>query len=151
MTLQYEDEVQLAPGIYLTKKKEPATIALSQEANRARLEREAMLVLESNPKAHLDWLKQKVQNLENTLRMLHYSNEEILKVDPNLADEEFKEAIDGNIICIKNQKEKLKEHKKKVFEISKQLGICMAETLQDHELDSNHEEPDSKEEEGIYL
>ncbi|KAJ3306257.1 hypothetical protein HDV03_000177 [Kappamyces sp. JEL0829] len=148
MTL-YEPEVEIAPGIYLTKKADPATVALAQSAARMEMERKAMEALEANPKAYLEWLGHQAMRLENSLEKLEYSNREMMLADAE--DAVFKEAVQENLVVMQRQRLQVVDYKKKMTEISRQLGVCLTASSQGQiaQVSLAHDIPD--EEAGMYL
>jgi hypothetical protein len=77
MTLgPYESEVELAPGIYLTKKK-PTEEEVAKEQLQKTLQQ-----LEGDPKAHLEFLKDQILRTEKAIDQLQYSNKAMHDADP---------------------------------------------------------------------
>jgi hypothetical protein len=78
MTLgPFENEVELAPGIYLTKKK-PTEEELAKEQLQKTLQQ-----LEGDPKAHLEFLKDQILRIEKAVEQLQYSNKAMHEADPS--------------------------------------------------------------------
>jgi uncharacterized Fe-S cluster-containing protein len=72
----FEDEVELAPGIYLTKRKPSA-----KEAQEELL-KNTLSQMADNPVGHLEYLKDQIQRLEKAIEQLDYSNKEMHEADP---------------------------------------------------------------------
>lgn len=69
-------EVEIAPGIYLTKR----TSELNQ---MQKAQQEQKQFLESDPKAHYEYLSAQIHITERAINQLEYSNKEMFEHDPN--------------------------------------------------------------------
>ncbi|KAJ3319575.1 hypothetical protein HDV06_006223 [Boothiomyces sp. JEL0866] len=117
-------EVEIAPGIYLTKR--------TSELNKMqKAQQEQKQFLESDPKAHYEYLSAQINITERAINQLEYSNKEMFEHDPN--DPVFIEAIAENIIVIDRQRVHLQEMEKKKNELAASLGICLKEELENKE------------------
>lgn len=76
--MAYEEEVELAPGIYLTKRKQnpdpqTTTKPAIQDSSKAQLPHPREM-LKDNPKAYYEWILAEVKRIENSMEKLEYSN-----------------------------------------------------------------------------
>ena len=156
---KYEDEVELAPGIFLTKRvadhsstktKEIETEAVKQVSSN--LEGKHREFLEQHPKEHYEWIKAEIYRIENSLAKLEYSNREMLAVDDT--DPDFTEAVKENLIIMERQRIAVHDYKKKARELASTLGVCFQESEEKQfEKPSSEEIIDDLEHsaEGVYL
>ncbi|KAJ3274210.1 hypothetical protein HDV01_003283 [Terramyces sp. JEL0728] len=79
-------EVEIAPGIYLTKRK-------SELNPMQKAQQEQKQFLESDPKAYYEYLSGQIHITERAINQLEYSNKEMFEHDPN--DPDF---IEVNIV-----------------------------------------------------
>ena len=123
---RHEGEVELAPGIYLTKRVSNNSSAIStKEVETEGAELKHREYLEQHPKDHYEWIKVQINRIENSLSKLSYSNKEMLAIDA--ADPDFVEAVEENIIIMEKQRKIVDEYKKKARELAASLGVCFQE------------------------
>jgi hypothetical protein len=114
----YDDEVELAPGIYLTKRSTPTVPNDMQEELKKKME-----YLEANPKEYIEYLKAEIKRVDGILVKLEYSNKEMLMADPT--DKIFIESIAENKVIIQRNQVYVQEMKMKLNKIATSLGICL--------------------------
>ena len=78
-------------------------------------------MLESDPAANYEYLVQQVVNTVNSIGKLLYSNNEMMKQDPN--DPIYVEAVAENTAIIARQQAFVQETKKKLVELELLLGL----------------------------
>ena len=157
---QYENEVELAPGIYLTKMKPSSTTTANpQTMSKKGLEMETVgdaekkqqQFLEQNPKEHYEWIKAQIHRIQNALSKLEYSNKEMMAVDPH--DVDFLEAVKENVEIMQKQKKMVENYKKQAKELAEGLGLCFQEMEQAAFVkpSATVEDQDTLDTEGVYL
>ncbi|KAI8902812.1 hypothetical protein BC833DRAFT_571694 [Globomyces pollinis-pini] len=141
----YPGEIEIAPGIYLTKKadlpKKPTAIAEIQKANKE--------FLQSNPKEYYEYLLNENKSLERSIEMLEFSNKEMFDQDEN--DPIYIESIAENIIVIERQQAAIVANQKKVKQLASTLGICFQEVVNTNESNDVNGDADMNTEDGVYL
>jgi hypothetical protein len=137
MTL-YEDEVQLAPGIYLTKKKSV------QEQHHDSLKK-TLEQMSDNPKVHLEFLQEQIRRTKKAIEQLDYSNKAMHEADPT--DPVYIEAIAENLVIIERQQLFIDDLKAKATQVASVLGVCLQEEFTVKKGDKTIEIADD----GVYL
>jgi hypothetical protein len=129
---QYENEVELAPGIYLTKMKpsssssaNPQTVSSKGLEMNREAEKKQQEFLEQHPKEHYEWIKAQIHRIQNALSKLEYSNKEMLEVDPT--DQDFLDAVKENLEIMEKQRQMVENYKKQAKELASTLGLCFQE------------------------
>lgn len=85
----FEEEVEIAPGIYLTKRQSEATSAptANSQATGKEIDITAQLVLgNSSLEEQLDFLESEKSRLQNSVRHLLQTNDELRSADPDDPD-----------------------------------------------------------------
>ena len=96
MTGPYEDEIELAPGIYLTKRKQPSqSTAQSKPAPSSTPTRPSVsaTLLSSSPADTAAHLQEEISRLRRSVELLLRSNQELKEADPNGEDHVFVEVL----------------------------------------------------------
>jgi hypothetical protein len=149
---KYDEEIELAPGIYLTKMSKKADpVALEKADETKEAERTHMEFLEQHPKEHFEWIKAQIFRIGNSLEKLEYSNKEMLAVDPT--DVDFVEAVNENIVIMERQRKVMDTYKKQAQELAQKLGLCFQDYVAVNvaERGSAADQSEEMEEGGVYL
>jgi hypothetical protein len=97
--VKYDDEIELAPGIYLTKAQIPTETSLD----------------------NLNYLKLQIKQTINTLNQLKYSNNEMMNADPN--DPIYIDSINENKYFIEKKEKILVDLTNAMEKVSRDLNI----------------------------
>ncbi|KAJ3054713.1 hypothetical protein HK097_001056 [Rhizophlyctis rosea] len=122
MTGPYEDEVELAPGIYLTKRKQPSTPSApspsSPAPQPARPPSLSSTLLSSSPADTAAHLQEEISRLRRSVELLLRSNQELKEADPNGEDHVFVEAITENTAVIARQLVQIRRYEEELATLS---------------------------------
>lgn len=132
-------EVEIAPGIYLTKR--PAEAA---EDRKRQLHEQAVAALKANPHDYYEYLNQEIATVTRQIELLKYSNQEMQQHSQE--DPVFEDAIKENIqILGRNEKRKL-DLGQELKILGAQLGIAA-----EPEVGRAEKVSDQQQTEGVFL
>lgn len=137
-----EGEEEIAPGIYLTRHKQPKAESVFKKTIES---------LGTNPIENLAFLKDQVRRVANSIDKLEYSNNELLKetMEPIIV-----ESIQENIQFIKRQHLFLEQLQEECVKIAKIVGVDLEDLYKPKIQVARQNEPeiiDSEPAEGVYL
>lgn len=161
--MMFDDEEELAPGIYLTKRKEKAVSSQGEvevlpgvymtkhketAPDPAIQHKKELDFLNENPTDHYVYVQQQIQRITAAVAKLQYSNEEMMKMDST--DPDFIDAVAENIVIMSRQESYVADFKAKARALERQLGICTKESILADQLDKVVLEDDPVDG-GVYL
>ncbi|KAJ3034962.1 hypothetical protein HDV00_004503 [Rhizophlyctis rosea] len=119
----FEDEVEIAPGIYLTKYvPKPSTSTTSPQPPPTQPTSLASTLLSSSPAETAAHIQEEITRLRRSVELLLRSNQEMKEADPSSQDPIFVEAITENTAVISRQLYQIRKYEEELQKLGLGAG-----------------------------